>query len=93
MRRRSTAPSSPVTRTCRSLPASVAKLVTTTAALDRLGPDFTFSSQLWADGLLGEKKKSGVLHGNLVVRGGGILVTERLWLLSSRGARSRGSAR
>ncbi|WHZ10077.1 MAG: D-alanyl-D-alanine carboxypeptidase [Burkholderiaceae bacterium] len=48
-------------------PASVMKLVTTDAALDRLGPDFTWKTRFYADGRL----ENGVLDGNLVIRGGG----------------------
>lgn len=57
-------------------PASVMKLVTTYAALDVLGPDFTWSTRVQADGSLSD----GILHGNLVIRGGGDpkLVVERL---------------
>ena len=48
-------------------PASVMKLVTTFAALDQLGPDFTWKTRFYADGTLA----NGVLDGNLVIRGGG----------------------
>lgn len=48
-------------------PASVMKLVTTFAALDLLGPDFTWRTGFYADGPVAE----GVLRGNLYVRGGG----------------------
>jgi len=48
-------------------PASVMKLVTTFAALDQLGPDFTWKTRFYADGTL----DNGVLNGNLVIRGGG----------------------
>jgi D-alanyl-D-alanine carboxypeptidase/D-alanyl-D-alanine-endopeptidase (penicillin-binding protein 4) len=48
-------------------PASVMKLVTTFAALDQLGPDFTWDTRFYADGTL----DNGVLDGNLVIRGGG----------------------
>jgi len=48
-------------------PASVMKLVTTYAALELLGPAFTFHTDaLAAGGLAG-----GVLDGNLWLRGGG----------------------
>ena len=62
------------------VPASVAKLVTTTDALETFGPDHSFHTEFWIDGRL----RNGVLEGNLVVRGGGdpFLVTERLWLLT-----------
>ncbi len=64
-------------------PASVMKLVTTFAALDILGPDFTWKTPVLFDGPIDAK---GVLHGNLVIRGAGdpTLVMERLWLLLAR---------
>lgn len=57
-------------------PASVMKLVTTYAALDVLGPAFTWTTHVSMDGDI----SNGLLHGNLVVRGGGDpkLVVERL---------------
>ncbi len=57
-------------------PASVMKLVTTYAALDLLGADFTWDTQFLTDGTVDQ----GVLRGNLYVRGGGDpkLVLERL---------------
>lgn len=57
-------------------PASVMKLVTTYAALDLLGPDFTWNTRFYTDGTI----RQGVLHGNLYVRGGGDpkLVLERI---------------
>jgi len=57
-------------------PASVMKLVTTYAALDLLGADYTWDTQFLTDGTLDQ----GVLRGNLYVRGGGDpkLVLERL---------------
>ncbi len=57
-------------------PASVMKLVTTYAALDTLGPDFTWKTQIILDGQI----KDGLLTGNMVLRGGGDpkLVVERL---------------
>ncbi len=63
-------------------PASVMKLVTTYAALDLLGPAFTWRTPVWADGRISQ----GVLKGNLVLRGSGDpkLVAERLWLLLQR---------
>lgn len=62
------------------IPASVTKLVTTSAALEAWGPRHVFHTQVWADGRI----RRGVLEGNLIVRGGGdpFLVTERLWLLA-----------
>ncbi|MFT5933490.1 MAG: D-alanyl-D-alanine carboxypeptidase/D-alanyl-D-alanine-endopeptidase (penicillin-binding protein 4) [Hydrogenophaga sp.] len=57
-------------------PASVMKLVTTYAALDLLGADYTWDTQFLTDGTVDQ----GVLRGNLYVRGGGDpkLVLERL---------------
>jgi D-alanyl-D-alanine carboxypeptidase/D-alanyl-D-alanine-endopeptidase (penicillin-binding protein 4) len=48
-------------------PASVMKLVTTFAALDLLGADFHWTTTAYLDGPL----DAGVLHGNLVLKGGG----------------------
>lgn len=61
------------------IPASVTKLVTTSAVLDRFGPRHTFDTRLSTTGRLVD----GVLSGDLCVRGAGdpFLVTERLWLL------------
>lgn len=50
------------------VPASVLKLVTTATALELLGPDFRFQTQLEIDGNL---SADGVLNGNLFIRGGG----------------------
>ncbi|MBL8372896.1 MAG: D-alanyl-D-alanine carboxypeptidase/D-alanyl-D-alanine-endopeptidase [Burkholderiaceae bacterium] len=57
-------------------PASLMKLVTTYAALDMLGPDFTWSNRVWVDGPVVD----GVLRGNLILQGSGDpkLVLERL---------------
>ena len=63
-------------------PASLMKLVTTTVALDQLGPAFTWSTPVYLDGPV----RDGVLQGNLYVRGQGDprLGVERLWLLLRR---------
>jgi serine-type D-Ala-D-Ala carboxypeptidase/endopeptidase (penicillin-binding protein 4) len=63
-------------------PASVAKLATTFAALDLLGPTFTWTTPVYFDGPV----RAGVLQGNLVIKGQGDpkLVIERLWLLMHR---------
>ena len=60
-------------------PASVMKLLTTLATLDRLGPAHTFKTTVWLDGPL----KEGVLSGNLVLQGGGDpgMTVERFWLM------------
>ena len=57
-------------------PASVMKLVTTYAAIDLLGADFTWATRFYTDGVV----EGGVLRGNLYVRGGGDpkLVLERI---------------
>ena len=49
------------------LPASVIKLLTTAAALDTLGPTFTFKTEAYANGTLTE----GRLIGDLVLKGYG----------------------
>jgi D-alanyl-D-alanine carboxypeptidase/D-alanyl-D-alanine-endopeptidase (penicillin-binding protein 4) len=63
-------------------PASLMKLVTTTAALDLLGPAFTWNTPVYVDGPI----KDGVLQGNVYLRGQGDprLVVERLWQLLRR---------
>jgi D-alanyl-D-alanine carboxypeptidase/D-alanyl-D-alanine-endopeptidase (penicillin-binding protein 4) len=68
-------------------PASVMKLLTTLVALDSLGPAHTFKTQVLVDGAVAD----GVLHGNLILRGGGdpSLTLERFWLLL-REVRERG---
>jgi D-alanyl-D-alanine carboxypeptidase/D-alanyl-D-alanine-endopeptidase (penicillin-binding protein 4) len=43
------------------------KLYTTAAGLDQLGPDFTWTTEIFADGDVTD----GVLNGNIVVRGSG----------------------
>src|ERR1700727_3043085 len=49
-------------------PASNAKLFTTTTAMALLGPGKTFETKVIAEGTIGEK---GVLHGDLILKGGG----------------------
>jgi serine-type D-Ala-D-Ala carboxypeptidase/endopeptidase (penicillin-binding protein 4) len=63
-------------------PASVVKLVTTYAALDQLGPAWTWSTPVWLHGTV----RDGVLDGNLVIKGQGDpkLVPERVWLMLRR---------
>jgi serine-type D-Ala-D-Ala carboxypeptidase/endopeptidase (penicillin-binding protein 4) len=63
-------------------PASLSKLLTTLAALERLGPAYTWATPVWLTGPV----KDGVLEGNLVIKGNGDpkLVLERLWLLLRR---------
>ena len=63
-------------------PASVMKLVTTYAALELLGPAYTWATPVYVDGTV----TGGVLQGNLIIQGKGDpkLVQERLWLLLRR---------
>ena len=51
-----------------SIPASTMKLVTTATALELLGPTFRFQTKLEIDGTL---SSTGILNGNLYIRGGG----------------------
>jgi D-alanyl-D-alanine carboxypeptidase/D-alanyl-D-alanine-endopeptidase (penicillin-binding protein 4) len=59
-------------------PASTIKLVTTSAALDLLGPSFTWQTRVYTTG----KLKNGVLNGDLIFQGSGDpkLVVENFWL-------------
>ena len=68
-------------------PASVVKLFTTYAALELLGPAFTFRTDVLGTGAV----SGGVLSGDLVIRGGGDpkLTYERLWQLAHH-LRARG---
>lgn len=63
-------------------PASVMKLVTTTAALELLGPNWKWRTPVYLDGVI----RDGTLHGDLYIEGRGDpkLVAERLWLLLRR---------
>jgi D-alanyl-D-alanine carboxypeptidase/D-alanyl-D-alanine-endopeptidase (penicillin-binding protein 4) len=63
-------------------PASLAKLATTFAALDLLGPAFAWTTSVHVDATV----RDGTLHGNLYIKGGGDpkLVAEQLWLLLRR---------
>ena len=63
-------------------PASLAKLVTTSAALERLGPAWSWRTPVWLTGPV----KEGVLDGSLHIKGSGDpkLVLERVWLLLRR---------
>lgn len=63
-------------------PASLMKLVTTYAALDQLGPAFSWSTPVYVEGVV----RDGTLFGNLHIKGQGDpkLVVERLWLLLRR---------
>ncbi|EHR73074.1 D-alanyl-D-alanine carboxypeptidase, serine-type, PBP4 family [Burkholderiales bacterium JOSHI_001] len=63
-------------------PGSVMKLVTSAAALDLLGPAYTWRTPVWLTGPV----RHGVLHGSLVIQGRGdpLLTLERVWLLLRR---------
>ena len=63
-------------------PASVMKLTTTYAALDLLGPAYSWATPVYVDG----RVQQGTLHGTLYIKGQGDpkLVLERLWLLLRR---------
>src|SRR5665647_32949 len=63
-------------------PASIAKLATTFAAMDLLGPAFTWSTPVYVEGNV----RDGTLQGNVYIKGEGDpkLVAERLWLLLRR---------
>ena len=63
-------------------PASLMKLLTTMAALERLGPAFTWATPVWLTGPI----KDGVLEGSVFIKGSGDpkLVLERVWLLLRR---------
>jgi len=63
-------------------PASVMKLVTTYAALDLLGPSYTWATPVFIEGAI----RDDTLYGNLYLQGQGDpkLVLERLWLLLRR---------
>jgi D-alanyl-D-alanine carboxypeptidase/D-alanyl-D-alanine-endopeptidase (penicillin-binding protein 4) len=58
-------------------PASVMKILPTFAALDVLGPAYTWKTRAYADGPIAK----GVLKGNLYLKGGGdpLLTIERWW--------------
>lgn len=68
-------------------PASVMKLVTTYAALERLGPAYRWKTEAF----LGGELRDGVLSGDLVLRGGGDprLDLESFWVLL-RALRAKG---
>ena len=73
-------------------PASLEKLLTTQAALDILGPAFTWTTPVWIEGALSKSdaaapaQDSLALDGRVVIKGSGDprLVAERLWLLMQR---------
>ncbi len=63
-------------------PASLVKLLTTAAALDRLGPAYTWATPVWLTGPV----RDGVLEGSLVIQGRGDpkFTLERVWGLLRR---------
>ena len=63
-------------------PASLTKLLTTSAALERLGPAWSWATPVWLAGPV----QAGVLEGSLHIKGSGDpkLVLERVWLLLRR---------
>ncbi|MDP2369282.1 D-alanyl-D-alanine carboxypeptidase/D-alanyl-D-alanine-endopeptidase [Rhodoferax sp.] len=63
-------------------PASLMKLVTTYAALDTLGPAYSWTTPVFVEGAV----RDGTLYGNLYILGLGDpkLVVERMWLLLRR---------
>jgi D-alanyl-D-alanine carboxypeptidase/D-alanyl-D-alanine-endopeptidase (penicillin-binding protein 4) len=71
-------------------PASTSKLLTTYAALELLGPAYTWKTDALADATPGK----GLLNGNLYLRGSGDpkLTLEQFWLLL-RQLRTRGISR
>ncbi len=58
-------------------PASTIKVLTTFAALDMLGPAYTWKTRAYVHGKLSQ----GVLHGDLILKGGGdpYMTSERWW--------------
>lgn len=64
-------------------PASLMKLVTAHAALELLGPSWTWSTGIWLQGRVRDPGPEGALEGDLVLKGSGDpqMVLERVWLL------------
>ena len=83
----STAPRLAINARSAMNPASTMKLVTTLAALEILGPAYTWKTEAWTDAPL----ENGVLKGDLYLKGGGDpkLTLEQFWLLL-RDLRDRG---
>ncbi len=75
----------------RLIPASLTKLYTAAAALQRWGADYRFTTRLAYRGRLDD----GVLHGDLVFVGGGDpgLTRKRLWELAARAVAEGGLRR
>ncbi len=61
------------------IPASNLKIITSVAALKRVGPDYRFYTRLYTDGHI----EGTTLRGNLYIKGFGdpSLVTEQMWIL------------
>lgn len=68
------------------IPASVSKVVTSSAVLDAFPPGTKFKTSLWADA----GQKGNVLKGNLYLKGGGDpgFVSENMWFLVNQFQRS-----
>lgn len=68
------------------IPASVAKLFTTYAALKKMKPTATFKTTVYSKGII----KDGKLGGDLYLKGGGDpgLVSERMWMMVNELVRS-----
>lgn len=49
-------------------PASIQKLITSAVALELLGPDYTFKTEL---GYTGKIRRTGTLKGDIIIKGGG----------------------
>jgi D-alanyl-D-alanine carboxypeptidase/D-alanyl-D-alanine-endopeptidase (penicillin-binding protein 4) len=66
-------------------PASAIKVMTALTALKKLGPDFSFKTEIFTNG----KKEGSTLKGDLIIKGGGdpSLVTETFFVLASNIAR------
>jgi D-alanyl-D-alanine carboxypeptidase/D-alanyl-D-alanine-endopeptidase (penicillin-binding protein 4) len=62
-------------------PASVQKLITGAAALELLGPTYSFATRVYADGVF--QADSGIIDGNLYIKGAGEpgINPEKLWLV------------
>ena len=71
-------------------PASVIKVLTTFAALDALGPGYTWKTRVYVGGPLA----NGVLNGDLIVVGGGDpYMTDERWWRFVQSLRGRGLAK
>lgn len=63
----------------RMIPASITKIATASAVLEKLGSSFKFQTTLWS----AAAQKDGVLNGDLILKGGGDagFVSESMWFL------------